>query len=121
MRIMGVLKPFLPVENETLMKDSLTQTIFVEAVKFSRFIRKQRPAWLVVDIGKMSPPKVGSVRGRAKYLPNYMEDGDLDNDEDCAKLSVKMFIAPALVKRGNSEGEDYESRDCVVKASVITG
>lgn len=102
------------------MKDQLIQTIFIEAVKFSRLLRKQRPAWLVANIEKMSPQRVGSMRGRAKYLPSYMDDDDLDGGEDTSTLSVKMFISSALVKRGNSEGEDYNSRDCVVKALVVT-
>lgn len=117
---MHVLKPFIPAENEASMKDQLIQTIFIEAVKFSRLLRKQRPAWQVVDIEKLSPQKVGSTRGRARYLPTYMDDDDLDDGGDISKLSVKMFISPALVKRGNSEGEDYDSLDCVVKALVVT-
>lgn len=119
--IMSVVRPFIPSEEtETAMKESLNQTIVVEAVKFSRFLRKQRPAWLVVDIEQMSPPKVGTARGLARYSPAYMVDNNLDNDDDVSKLSVKMFISPALVKRGNLEGDDYESQDCVSKAIVIT-
>ena len=102
------------------MKESLIQTVVIEAIKFSRFLRRQRPAWFVVDPNNFGFQFIGDKRCQLGYNPLYMEDGDLDDDEDTTKLLVRMLTSPALVKRGNFEGEDYGNRDCVVKATVVT-
>ena len=44
------------------------------------------------------------------------------NDDETLpqKRLVKLFITPALIKRGNINGENYESRERVVEAVMIT-
>lgn len=119
--IMRVLSSFAPDDAKEEITLGLIQ-ILNASIEFSRFLRRQRAAWWVVGAlpAKTVENTPKSIRLPQNFNSRVMKDEDADDDEMEQKepRKVKLFLAPGLVKRGNIDGDGYETQDFVVPILV---
>lgn len=122
--IMRVLSSFAPDDVKEEIRLGLMQVLNA-SIEFSRFLRRQRAAWWVVGAlpAKAVEHTPKSIRLPQNFDSRYMKDEDADDDEMEQKelRTVKLFLAPGLIKRGNIDGDGYETQDFVVPILVTCG
>lgn len=127
---MDTLSAFAPKERVHELEDGL-RNVFVTAMEFSKLIRRQRACWTI-----RSPNLLGGKSRRLStgdenpqvFDPCWMEDNDSTGNEydelededpaNDARKVVEIVVAPGLFKRGDADGENYDTETCIVQALV---
>ncbi|RDI80094.1 hypothetical protein Vi05172_g9926 [Venturia inaequalis] len=127
--VMSVVAPWTnhPCEGgQTLdnLSDQLFMT-YLDAVNFSQLLRRQRACWSVKFPKRVPAALEDGVAdfGNLRVDPGSMA-GVLDEDEDrdpekLGRQFVEIVVTPALWKRGNMAGEQFETEHTFVKAVVV--
>lgn len=92
--------------------------IYLEAVHLAASLRRQRARWTVEF--PLKPVKEGG--SRLMFDPNCMRDESNTDDaldvETLRQQLVEIVVTPALLKRGNADGEHLDKVHTAVPASV---
>ena len=121
-KILAVVRPLAPKDKRAQLEEDL-EAILLQAVQLSQTLRCQRASW---SIRHPVPPQAAS-RGLPVLLnPLVMEDKHGDDDSDSDEKSpqyqrvVQIIMSPALFKRGNTDGEQFDVEACVQRAEVVS-
>ena len=123
-RIMDKVGLFAAPESHQEISQGLSQ-ILLSAVQFSQLLRRQRACWQVLGaiMGTQSEKKnPDDLSHFAPFDRRCMKDDDeMDDDEDTQmeQKQVELFVAPGLFKRGNADGEGYDTQSCLVPILVL--
>lgn len=121
-RILTVVRPLAPQDKMARLEEDL-EGILLQAVKLSQTLRCQRASW---SIRHPMSPQAASHGSPVLLDPSVMEDkhGDDDSDGDEARPQyrriVEIIMTPALFKRGNTDGEQFDVEACVQRAQVVS-
>ncbi|KAL8706629.1 MAG: hypothetical protein Q9225_007930 [Loekoesia sp. 1 TL-2023] len=118
-QIFAAVVPFAPERRRAQLEHDLFG-ILHQAVELSQMLRCQRACWSVRHV---VPPPSSSFDIPLLLNEFTMEDidGDMAGGDDLAstaKKTVSIVVSPALFKRGNTDGEQFDVETCVVKAEV---
>lgn len=120
-RILAVVRPLSPRDRRAQLEEDL-DAILLQAVKLSQTLRCQRASWSI----RHPLPAQAALRGSPVFLnPSVMEDKNKDDDSDNDEAPrqyrkiVKIVMSPALFKRGNTDGEQFDVEACVQRAEVV--
>lgn len=104
-------------------------TIFERAVDFSQMLRRQRASWSIrYPVDAASSARSPTHRQALPFDRDTMEDIDDDDEEEeegpeskgsARPKLVDYFIEPALLKRGNMEGGNFDMETCACRAVVV--
>ena len=117
---MDLLGPLAPPEKVQELEQSLSN-IYRDAVRFAQLSRRQRAMWIVRFPSKPPTSSIGESRLLVdpSYMRNESDDGDEVVDEKTLRQQfVQIAITPALLKRGNADGEHYDRQLTAVPAGV---
>ena len=118
--VMKVTEPWADKDANILAAE--LQEIFLKGTEFSRLIRRQRACWSV-RFPFARTPETGEAAPMLWFDPDTMVD-ESGEDEEIHKdilrqKMVEIVVCPALVKRGNLDGEHFDAEFPVLRASVI--
>ena len=118
---MAVLGPLAPADKRNKLENDLHGTL-VQAVQLSQTLRCQRACWSVRSVGPRQPSPVQSPMFFDESIMEDMDGiSDIEDNEGHAPVKiVDIIITPALFKRGNTDGEQFENETCIEKAQVRT-
>ena len=118
---MSLISPLAPPTKVQELEQSLSD-IYREAVRFAQLSRRQRAVWSVRF--PLKPP--ANLIGESwfmvdpSYMRNELDGGDEMLDEEALRHQfVEIAVTPALLKRGNANGEHYDRQLTAVPAGVI--
>lgn len=117
---MSLISPLAPPEQVQKLEQSLAD-IYKKAVRFAQHSRRQRAVWSVRF--PLKPPTNLVGESRLMVDPSYMrkesDSGDEVLDEEALRQQVvEIAVTPALLKRGNADGEHYDRQLTAVPAGV---
>jgi hypothetical protein len=125
--VMDVIWPWAIPETEAELVDSLCE-IFAEAVRLSQFLRRQRACWtvrfpatpLVPESTAKDPQRTSLVFDPESMIfkDDYFDDDEID-PEQLRGAKIELVITPALYKRGNVDGENFDVEYPAVPAWVV--
>jgi hypothetical protein len=104
---------------ETTFKGHL-ETIIGLALNLDADMQRQTAFYFVKTWKLCHAQRIGGnpIPTHPTFDPDYMEDnGDSTSNRRYSRVS--LIISPALMKRGNNEGEGYHNRYLVCKARVL--
>ena len=113
--ILDVVSPLAPKDQSEQLASDL-QEILIQAVKLSQTLRCQRASWSVRHV----VPRASSndpVHFDGSVMVNERDDAGDDGHQSYRRL-VEVVVSPALFKRGNTDGEQYDVETCIVRAKV---
>jgi hypothetical protein len=125
--IMQVIGGWAPPEMKIELEESIFN-IFHSAVQFSQLIRRQRACWYV-----RGPAAAVHFDGQTQREGPHdilfdktcmRDDDDVDegygqDSEEKARKVVELVICPGLFKRGNADGERFDTESCIVQQLVL--
>jgi hypothetical protein len=131
---------FLHVQSHAIMQtvglwapsdthQELGQNIFnilANAIQFSQLLRRQRACWYVrgpTARGRFDGDSTPQNSSQVFFDRTFMRDDDVDECDDLevegkARKSVELIICPGLFKRGNADGERFDTESCIVPQLV---
>ncbi|KAG8530513.1 uncharacterized protein KY384_005016 [Bacidia gigantensis] len=118
-RIMDVVGPLAP-EGKIAQLEHDLHGLLLQAVKLSQTLRCQRASWSVRHVVSL---EAASLDGPVVLDDSIMEDvpNDRDHESDISRVPyriVEVVVTPALFKKGNTDGEQYDVESCVGQAEV---
>ena len=125
-RIMSLVANWVAAEDQGKLEDEL-RMILSDAVDLSRTLRRQRAFWSIRQAGSFVNRtwNAGCADGLLYFDEGTMDD--IYDDEDSnggnsltsSRKLVEIVISPSLWKRGNANGERYDSEFCVERSEVM--
>jgi len=128
--IMSLIAHWLPADKYEVATAGITELIDA-TTSFSQLIRRQRASWTLSyprnpPINSTSTTEVIETKMRQQqelmFDPKTMEDQDPDHEDDAEETcgqqesligrSVQIMMIPALFKRGNAAGNQYDVESC---------
>lgn len=124
-RIMSLVANWVAAEDQGKLEDGLRE-ILSDAVKLSQTLRCQRASWSIRQAGSFvnRAPNAGRVDSLLYFDERTMDDkyGDEDSDGRSIPTSsskkVEIIISSSLWKRGDTNGERYDSEFCAERSEV---
>ena len=127
-RIMSLVANWVTAEDQGKFEDRLRK-ILSDAVELSQTLRCQRAFWSIRQAGSFVD-RTGNAECAHSLL--YFDEGtmdDIDGDDDSddsderstptsSPKIVEIIISPSLWKRGNTDGERYDSEFCAARSDV---
>ncbi|KAF1830152.1 hypothetical protein BDW02DRAFT_583095 [Decorospora gaudefroyi] len=121
--VMAVVTPWCVTSDHEALRSHQDRLykIFAEAVQLAQFLRCQRALWSIRFPSRPILPGLQET-GPLMFDPSCMKD-DRGDDEDMhpeqlRQRYVDIVVMPALYKRGNTNGEKFESEEAAVPAVV---
>ena len=117
---MSLISPLAPPKQVQGLEQSLSD-IYRDAVRFAQMSRRQRAAWSVRFPSKPPTNLIGESRLMVdpSYMRNELDGGDEELDEEPLRQQfVEIVVTPALLKKGNANGEHYDRQLTAVPAGV---
>ena len=98
------------------------EKIFTEAAQLAQFLRRQRALWSTRFPSRPILPGLQET-GPLMFDPSSMKD-ERGDDEDIHPEQLKLryvdiVVTTALYKRGNTNGEKFESEEAAAPAMVV--
>jgi hypothetical protein len=129
-QVMEVAAIWAPADALPELHDRLLN-ILTEAMIFSQLLRRQRACWSIN--GAPPAPLPGSdrngvqlppIRQRTVFNRSTMKDidefeEDYGDDHGVPPKDVELFITPGLFKRGDADGEHFETDSCIAPIQVL--
>ncbi|KAL8639629.1 MAG: hypothetical protein Q9228_003353 [Teloschistes exilis] len=117
-QIFQVVGNWAPEENRKALYDGLHSIIF-QAVKLSQTLRCQRACWSIRSVKSEDP----AFQGSGRKAPSFFDECTMQGDDDEAENQqfrkiVEVLVTPALFKRGNTDGERFDTETCLERAEV---
>lgn len=106
---------------EDLTKDTKElDRIYTSAVYIAQSLRRQRALWSIRFATRPELPG-GIGTGPLRFDPASMKDerDDETNTAELRKCQVEVMITPALLKRGNMNGEFFDKEEAMRAAIVV--
>ncbi|KPM39249.1 hypothetical protein AK830_g7312 [Neonectria ditissima] len=123
---LSIIRPLGSHPDDSEQRKKLMDNIFIPAIEFSQFLRRQRACWSV-RFPNLAPTSAVPPSESVAHLFDRatMEDRDSLADDDledassdqCLK-SVEIVVTPVLFKSGNHDGIKYDVVSPVRKAEV---
>ncbi|KAF1995327.1 hypothetical protein P154DRAFT_580897 [Amniculicola lignicola CBS 123094] len=122
--VMDLVRPWCVTgdHDSLLAHEDRLRRIFIEAVQFAQYLRRQRALWSARFPSRPLLPGLQET-GPLMFDPTSMKD-DKGDDEDMNPEQLKLqyvdiVVTPALYKRGNTNGERFESEEAASPAIVV--
>ena len=114
--ILDVVGPLAPKDQREQLANDL-QGILVQAITFSQTLRCQRASWSVRHVVRRASSNDQPVYFDKSIMVNERGDASDDGDGPYRRL-VEFVVSPALFKRGDTDGEQYDIETCLELAKV---
>lgn len=114
--ILDVVGPLAPKDKSEQLATDLEE-ILVQAIKLSQTLRCQRASWSVRHVVPRASSKDLTVHFDGSIMVDERGDAGDDGDQSYRRL-VEVVVSPALFKRGNTDGEQYDIESCMEPARV---
>lgn len=117
-RIIDLISPFIAQDKPP----KTLHEILEQAMTLSLILRRQRADWYLFfpEIAQ-NPNSEGCSEfdpHRMKDVEAFGQDEDTSGQDSTSTSQISIFIAPALYKQGNMDGEKYDESYVVEKAEV---
>lgn len=121
-KIMLTIRPFLGEEIQPTLGSSLFKVLNL-ALTLALSLRRQRAAWCLRFPGiRQGFDAATNIEFDSEQMKDIeaggLQDEDTSMEDDSSVRRVGLFIAPALHKKGNMDGEKYDEVYVVQKALV---
>lgn len=115
--ILELVGPLAPKgQSEQLASD--LEEVLVQAIKLSQTLRCQRASWSVRHVIHRASSNDKPVHFDESVMVNEREDTS-DEDDPLYERLVEVVVSPALFKRGNTDGEQYDIETCIVDSLTM--
>ena len=98
--------------------------ILEEAISCAAMLRRQRASWSVrfpihsAEINMHDGVQPSNIVFDRDTMEDVEEDVSSKDDDPREQRLVELFVQPALFKRGNKDGNDFDYEACLARAVV---
>ncbi|KAF4419187.1 hypothetical protein FACUT_11542 [Fusarium acutatum] len=116
-----VLRPLAsPTANQEELASLLLEGVFIEAIKLSQMMRRQRAYWYLSfpETEQRSDSQL-VFRGEEMAEDGHDDGEDDEGQREDYERDIDMVILPGLHKKGNHDGLHYDVEHVAIKAEVL--